>query len=634
MKTIYKKLLFLFLILPISAVFSQTSLSGTVLDASVNQPLPGVNVIVQGANNSTTTDFDGKFQLNGLKNGDVIVVSYIGYQSESIKFSGQKEIKVQLKEDLTQLQEVVVQVGYGSVKKKDATGSVSVVTDKDFNKGAILSADQLLVGKATGIRITNDGGAPDSAPNIRIRGISSLNAEASPLLVIDNVPIDNRLAAGQGNPLSLINPNDIESFTILKDASATAIYGSRASNGVIIITTKKGTSGVPKYTYSSTFSFGKVNNLIDVRDGNSFAQFITEKYPEHIAKLGIADPNNPGQRILYNTDWQSEIFRNTISQDHNFSARASIFNGVPFRASVGFNNTQGVVITNDYRRVSAGVKVTPTFFDGHLKVDVNAKGFSSRKNSVDSGGAIGAALNMDPTKPVYGSSPNNRFEGYYQQVSDPTDGNWDGSYRIQGQLNPVALLKQRERPESIDKFLGNIEFDYKMHFLPELRAVVNLGIESSKSYIREIYAENALQTYKIDGTTSVAPDSYVFNPGLNYKERQTIDNKTFDAYLVYTKKLSGFMSRVEMQGGHNFQSFVNQGVKDNYIYDITTGVRELNVNPQNPNNRYFGKMTLESYFGRANVDFLDKYLLTMTLRADASSCFPQIEDGVISLQLV
>lgn len=622
MKTIYKKLLFLFLILPISAVFSQTSLSGTVLDASVNQPLPGVNVIVQGANNSTTTDFDGKFQLNGLKNGDVIVVSYIGYQSESIKFSGQKEIKVQLKEDLTQLQEVVVQVGYGSVKKKDATGSVSVVTDKDFNKGAILSADQLLVGKATGIRITNDGGAPDSAPNIRIRGISSLNAEASPLLVIDNVPIDNRLAAGQGNPLSLINPNDIESFTILKDASATAIYGSRASNGVIIITTKKGTSGVPKYTYSSTFSFGKVNNLIDVRDGNSFAQFITEKYPEHIAKLGIADPNNPGQRILYNTDWQSEIFRNTISQDHNFSARASIFNGVPFRASVGFNNTQGVVITNDYRRVSAGVKVTPTFFDGHLKVDVNAKGFSSRKNSVDSGGAIGAALNMDPTKPVYGSSPNNRFEGYYQQVSDPTDGNWDGSYRIQGQLNPVALLKQRERPESIDKFLGNIEFDYKMHFLPELRAVVNLGIESSKSYIREIYAENALQTYKIDGTTSVAPDSYVFNPGLNYKERQTIDNKTFDTYLVYTKKLSGFMSRVEMQGGHNFQSFVNQGVKDNYIYDITTGVRELNVNPQNPNNRYFGKMTLESYFGRANVDFLDKYLLTMTLRADASSLFP------------
>ena len=617
MKTIYKKLLFLFLLLPIS-VLAQNALSGVVLDKTSGQPLPGVNVVIQGSSTGTSTDFDGKFKVAGLKSGDVVVFSFIGYNSENFKYSGQKEIIISLEESSNQLQEVVVQVGYGTAKKKDATGSVSVISTKDFNKGAILSADQLLVGKATGVRITNSGGEPDTAPNIRIRGLSSLNAEASPLIVIDNVPIDNRLAAGQGNALSLVNPNDIESFTILKDASATAIYGSRASNGVIIITTKKGSSGAPQFNYSSNFAFGKVNDLIDVRDGVSFAQFVTDNYPQHIDKLGIPDVNNPGQRILYNTNWQDQIFRNTISQDHNFSARAAIFGDVPFRASIGYNNTQGAVKTNDYSRISASFKVTPSYFDKHLKVDVNAKGLSSKKNAIDVGGTIGAALDMDPTKPIFGDSPNNRFAGYYQETFyDATT----GRHLIQGALNPLARLMQRERPESIDKFLGNIELDYKMHFLPDLRAVVNFGVESSQSSIREKFADNSLQTYQFN--TSTDPDeNFLFNPGLNYYERQTIDNKTLDAYLVYSKKLSGFITRVEMQGGHNFQSFVNQGFSERFQYNITTGIREPNINPQNPKNKYYGKMTLESYFGRANVDILDKYLLTMTIRADASSLFP------------
>jgi|694.fasta_scaffold03791_13 iron complex outermembrane receptor protein len=620
MKTIYKKLLFLFLTLPFS-VFAQNTLSGVVLDAKSNLPLPGVNVVVQGANSSTSTDLDGKFKLGGLKSGDKIVFSYIGYNSNTLNYSGQKEVSISLEESANQLQEVVVQVGYGTAKKKDATGSVAVISSKDFNRGAILSADQLLVGKAAGVRITNNGGEPDTAPNIRIRGITSLNAEASPLIVIDNVPIDNRLAAGQGNPLSLINPNDIESFTILKDASATAIYGSRASNGVIIITTKKGSSGAPQFNYSSNFSFGKVGKLIDVRDGISFTQFITDKYPEYIDKLGIPDPNSTtGGRIIYNTDWQDEIFRSTISQDHNFSTRAAIFGDVPFRASIGYNNTQGLVDTNDYSRISAGFKVTPMFFDKHLKVDVNAKGFSSKKNAIDAGGAISAALNMDPTKPVYGDSPNNRFGGYYQETFLNPDDPFN-RYSIQGQINPVARLNQRERPESIDKFLGNIEFDYKMHFLPELRAVVNLGIETSQSSIRENFSDGAIETYRFNQSNN-PETNYLFNPGLNYRERQTIDNKTMDAYLVYTKKLSGFVSRVEMQGGHTFQSFVNQGFSERFQYNLTTGIREPFINPQNPNNRYYGKMVMESYFGRANVDLLDKYLFTFTLRADASSLFP------------
>jgi TonB-linked SusC/RagA family outer membrane protein len=635
MKKLYKKLLILFFLLPFS-IFAQSTLSGVVRDSKSKLPLPGVNLVVQGANSSTSTGLDGKFKLEGLKSGDKVVFSFIGYESQRFNYSGQKEVSISLEESANLLQEVVVQVGYGTAKKKDATGSVAVISSKDFNRGAILTADQLLVGKAAGVRITNNGGEPDTAPNIRIRGLSSLKAEAAPLIVIDNVPIDNRLAAGQGNPLSLINPNDIESFTILKDASATAIYGSRASNGVIIITTKKGSTGAPQFSYSSTFSSSKANKLIEVRDGNEFRDFIVSEHPDLVNNLGIDDPNNsfvddPSTpnviegRILSNTNWQDQIFRNSFSQDHNFSAKAAIFGDVPFRASIGYNNTQGIIKTNDYSRISAGFKVTPSFFNKHLKVDVNAKGFSSKKNAIDVGANIGAALNMDPTKPVFGdATPDNRFGGssaFYQQVTNSNIPSWDGVYRIEGQLNPLARLMQRDRPESIDKFLGNIEFDYKMHFLPELRAVVNLAIETSQSSIRENFSDRALETYRIAETTSI-PDSYVFNPGLNYSERQTIDNKTMDAYLIYSKKLTGFVTRFEGQAGHTFQSFVNQGTQRRFQYNLSTGVREPNINPQNPDNRYYGKMTMESYFGRANVDLLDKYLFTFTLRADASSLFP------------
>ncbi|MGC4040516.1 MAG: SusC/RagA family TonB-linked outer membrane protein [Flavobacterium sp.] len=411
----------------------------------------------------------------------------------------------------------------------------------------------------------------------------------------------------------------MRTFTILKDASATAIYGSRASNGVIIITTKKGSSsGKPQFNYTSTFSFGKADDLIDVMDGNKFAAFVTQNYPQNADLLGTPDPNNPGQRIIYNTNWQDQIFRQTTSQDHNFSVRASIFDNVPFRASVGYNDTQGLIKTNDYQRISAGFSVSPTFFDGHLKVNVNAKGNSSKKNDIDVGAVIGAALAMDPTKPVYGDSPDNRFGGYYQEtVLDP--GN--GRYLLQGSLNPVARLNQRYRPMSIDKFLGNIELDYKMHFLPELRAVVNAGLENSQSSIREYFTDNSLETYRFNQLTDPATN-YVFNPGLNYGERQTIDNKTLDTYLVYTKKLTGPITRLEVQGGHTFQSFVNSGNKDLYEYDVTTGLRKRTIDTNNPNARYYGKLTMESYFGRANVDILDKYLLTMTLRGDASSLFP------------
>ncbi|QDW19884.1 SusC/RagA family TonB-linked outer membrane protein [Flavobacterium sp. KBS0721] len=626
MKTIYKKLLFLFLLLPFS-VLAQSTLTGTVADVATGQPIPGVNVNVQGAPGGSSTDFDGKFQLSNLKNGDKILVSFIGYKTSTVVFNGQKTISISLEEDTNQLKEVVVQVGYGTVKKKDATGAVTVLSANQLNKGPVGSADQLLVGRASGVRITTDGGMPDANPNIRIRGGSSLSGNNNPLIIIDGVPIDNTNPAGISNPLTLINPNDIDSFTILKDASATAIYGSRASNGVIIVTTKKGVSGAPKFTFSSNITIGKVNNPVDMMTGTQFTSFMQKYHPDYTNLLGVPDGSgaldNPATpqiegRKLYNTDWQDLIYRTSFSSDNNFSARANLFGKIPFRASVGYAKNEGVVRTNDLERYTGSIKLSPVLLDNHLKIDVNAKGISVKKNAIDADAVIGSALGMDPTKPAYAdpNSPNNIFGGYYQLLNTNNS--------INGSQNPLAILNQRSRPEEVQKLLGNIELDYKMPFLESLRAVVNGGIEASKSKIRESYTDNALQTYKIDNSAATTPPTYVFNPGLNFAEDQTVTNKTLDAYFVYNKSLTGFVTRVDAQAGYSYQNFKTDGTKENYRYSTVNGLRELTPNPaNNANNRYYNERNLQSFFGRANFDLVDKYLFTFTLRADGSSLFKE-----------
>ena len=516
-------------------------------------------------------------------------------------------------------------IGYGTTTKKDATGSLQSITTKDFNKGSIVSADQLLTGKAPGVRITNNGGQPDSAPNIRIRGGASLNANSSPLIVIDGIPVDNTTPAGVSNPLSLINPNDIESFTILKDASAAAIYGSRASNGVIIITTKKGSSGAPEFNYSSNVTIGKVGKKIDMMNGKQFTNFIQTYHPSLTNSLGIDDPSTAviddlstpevEGRILSNTDWQDAIYRTSISTDHNFSAKANLYGKIPFRASVGYTRNEGLVKTNDYERLSYSLKMTPKVFSDHLKIDANAKGIFTNKNAIDEGGALGGAINMDPTKPIRDNSSTNRFGGYYQDFV--LDGSGNPTNTISGQYNPVALLMQRTRPERAVRFLGNIEFDYKMHFLPELRAVVNLGLDASEAQIKERFSNNAMATYRVINSGA----DYVFNPGKNYEENQTMTNTTLDSYLVYTKSLNGFLTKFDIQGGYSYQNFKNDGNKEIYRYNETTGVREVLPNDNNPNNRYYNVLNLQSFFGRANFDLTNKYLLTLSLRADGSSLF-------------
>jgi TonB-dependent starch-binding outer membrane protein SusC len=619
MKTSYKKLLLLVLMLPLN-LLAQSKLQGIVTDKTSGQPLPGVNVTVKGTNNGVSTNFDGQFSLSNLKNGDAVLFTFLGFKEQTITFSGQNNITIVLQEESAKLDEVVV-VGYGTVKKKDATGSVDLITSKEFNKGPVVSVDQLLIGKSPGVRITTSGGAPDAAPNIRIRGGSSLSAQNNPLIVIDGVPIDLVNAAGNNNPLSLINPNDIDTFSILKDASATAIYGSRASNGVIIITTKKGTTGKPEFNFSSSISIGNAKDRVNMMSGTEFTEFVRTNFPSLTNNLGIDDPSTTDSddpstpqiegRILYNTDWQDAIYRNSLLSDNSFSVRANLLKKIPFRASIGYTDNEGLVKTNDFERLTTSLKLTPTVLDNHLKIDINLKGQMSEKNAIDEGGMFGSAINMDPTKPIYAASPNNMFSGYYQGAKFDSGLN---AYTLDGPTNPLAILEQRKRPEKVNKLLGNVEFDYKMHFLPDLRAVVNLGLEASRAKITEVYYGNAIQSYRPQG-------GGVFNPGENYSERQHITNKTLDSYLVYTKELKGFLNKFDIQGGYSYQNFKNDGNKTEYRYNNDTGIREINPNPANPNRRYYNVLNLQSFFGRSNIDFANKYLFTFSYRADASSLF-------------
>ena len=639
MKTTIKGLLALMFLVP-SLALAQSTTSGTVSELENGFPLPGVNVIIKGSSTGTTTDFDGKYQLTA-NNGDVLVFSYVGYTSQEVIFAGQTVLDIQLSEDASALDEIVL-IGYGSVKKEDLTGSVDVISSKDFNKGAVVSTDQLLRGKVAGVRITDNGGSPDSAPNIRIRGGASLNADNNPLIVIDGIPIGNQNPAGVSNPLSLVNPNDVESFTILKDASATAIYGSRASNGVIIITTKKGISGEAQYSFSSSVTSSTPGKGLDMMGSEDYVRFIQQFHPTLVSSLGV--PLNTvstnefvsqiistdlGDRAIYDTNWRDSVLRTAITSNTNFSVRANLGEDLPFRASLGYSNAEGVVKTDDYERISASFRLSPKFLDDNLKVDTNAKLTFANKKAADAGGALGGALVFDPTKPIYNDS--GIFNGFYTN----TNGNL-----IDGQYNPLALLEQRERPEEAFRFLGNVELDYTMPFLPELKAVVNVGLDASRSKIKETFSEGSLSTYQLD----ILGNS-LFNPGLNYAERQHITNTTFDAYLQYAKNLEdNFITRYDVQVGYAYQNFKTDGNKDIYRYyeddtsttddDNLVGQRVPDLNPNNPNNRYFNSQNLQSFFGRSNINLNNKYLLTFSLRADASSLFVSEDvfgDGVWGL---
>ena len=577
-------LLFLFFFLFQFASLAQGVLKGQVLD-EFGEPVIGANISVQGTTIGTITDIDGNFQLNNVALNSLVQISYIGYTSQTVAFTGQTVIRIVLAEDTQLLSEVIV-IGYGTMKKGDLTGSITAIGEKDFNKGVTMSPAELISGKIAGVQITSNGGRAGSGSRIRIRGGASLSASNDPLIVLDGVPLDVGGISGSSDVLSTINPNDIESMNVLKDASATAIYGSRASNGVIIITTKKGQKGQGlKVNFSTLNSISTIARRVDVMDAKTFREviasnpFTSQKYKDY---LGNAD-----------TDWQNEIYRNAFTTDNNLNVSGSIGKNWPYRVSAGFISNDGALKTDNMKRGSAAINLSPTFFDNHLQVQVNVKG-SNTESHFGNGEAIGAAIRMDPTQPV--KAPGfEAFNGYYTWLS--------GNSQLPNTLatyNPVALLYGRDDVGKVIRSIGNVQLDYKLHFLPELRANLNIGYDVSKGKGNVVIEKWAPNRYTQGGERS------------KYEQDKT--NKLLEFYLNYAKDFS--KSRLEVMGGYTYQDWK----RTDHAFNVTN--YDGNYIVSEPTyDQYVYQNTLISFFGRLNFNLMEKYLLTATIRRDGSSRF-------------
>lgn len=591
-------MLFVGLFLSIGAFAQQIAVKGHVKDTT-GEAVIGANVLVKGTTNGTITDFDGNFTLNVPKDA-ILSVSFVGYKPVEVKAAPTVMITL---EDDSQVLDAVVVIGYGSVKKNDMTGSVTAIKPDKLNKGLITNAQDMMTGKIAGVSVVSKGGAPGAGATIRIRGGSSLTAENDPLIVIDGLAMDNKGVQGLSNPLSMVNPNDIESFTVLKDASATAIYGSRASNGVIIITTKKGQAGArPTISYDGNLSVSNVKSTVDVMDGDQFRSFIKDIWGEDseaYSKLGTA-----------NTDWQKEIYRAAVSTDHNITVSGGLKN-MPYRVSFGYTNQNGIVKTSKFERYTASVSLAPSLFNDHLKINANLKGMIA-KNRYNDGGAVGAAVSFDPTQPVRSDDPYHQyyFDGFFQWNTDASslnDDTWKRTFNTNAPGNPVALLEEKNDRAISKSLIGNLELDYKFHFLPDLHAHVNAGMDLStgKQY------------------TDVSPYSSTNNYYGNYgwKEKDKY-NLSLNAYLQYSKDFTD-KHHFDVMAGYEWQHFHDTS-DENYwgLYPLSNNVVE------NRGLRYndiaTGSATenyLVSFFGRINYTLLNRYLFTATVRQDGSSRF-------------
>ena len=592
--------------LSIDAFAQQMTVKGLVKDTA-GEPIIGANVVIKGTTNGTITDFDGNFQLNANK-GDIIVISFIGYQPQEAQAAA--SMNIILKDDTELLDEVVV-IGYGSVKKDDLSGSVVAIKAEEMNKGAVTSPQELIMGKVPGLSVSQGDGAPGAGSTIRIRGGASLNASNDPLIVIDGIPVSNDAAPGTPNALATINPNDIETFTVLKDASATAIYGSRASNGVIIIQTKKGTQDKIKVSYSGTFTAKDPYKRIETLDAQSFREVMQAQYPEGTAQSADI------QRILnvypnQSTDWQDAIYQTGLSTDQNIGI-AGKAGFMPFRLSLGYNTEKGTLKTSKYERYTGAVNLSPKFFDNHLSVDINVKGTINKNRFADSG-AVGAAAFFDPTKPIYDEE--NRYNGYW---------NWGIVQGAQADLatqNPLSLLYDRNNHGTTKRSLGNIQLDYKIHGLEDLHANLNLGYDVAKTTGRNFVNSNSVQS-SLDKTFTGLGQGNTWN---NLRR-----NHLLDFYMNYAKNIESIKSNFDIMAGYSWQHFYyanhditysnpteDLGAKEGYTYDENERHYIRDDHRRIPYENY-----LISFFGRLNYNFMDRYLLTATLRRDGSSRFSE-----------
>jgi len=610
-----KYVFLLFFALSTATVFAQTSVvSGKVVDET-NQPLPGASVSVKGTQKSTGTDANGNFRLTGVSNGAVTLhVTFVGYQvaEKTVNVSGNVTVNFGLQPNSKDLNEVVV-IGYGTQKKKDLTGSITNVTAKDFNTGDITSPEELIQGKVAGVSIVSNSGAPGAPITITIRGGASVNGSSAPLIVIDGTPLSNDGIAGVENPLDMINPNDIASFSILKDASAAAIYGNRASNGVIIITTKKGQAGRPVINFSTQVSLGTLPKEAPVLSPSQFRAYITANDTtashQYINLLGSA-----------NTDWQKQIYQTSLSEKNLSNADNLSISGtagkLPYRISVGFDKQNGILKTTDLQRYSTGINLSPSLFTDHLKINFSFLGSQVQQRFANEGGVISDAVDFNPTLPVY--SGNSNFGGYYELL-DPSAA--DGLKSL-APLNPVGLLYENDNRSTVYRAISSLNLDYKFHFFPDLHAGVNFAYDGSNQQGFNIIPAYAASSYP------GSPDANgVDQTGSRSKYKTVVGNKTFDATLNYAHDFTSIKSSVTALLGYSQQDFSNTAY--NFLSYFGNGevtpnsVATLAEYPYSTN-----AYDLTSVYGRLIYNYDDKYLLTASLRSDVSTKFaPGIRTG-------
>ncbi|MEO7313007.1 MAG: SusC/RagA family TonB-linked outer membrane protein [Chitinophagaceae bacterium] len=569
--------------------------TGKVTDSKTGTGLPGVTITVKGTKTAVQTNVEGVYTIKVPAGATTLLVSSTGFALQEMNVSG-ATANVILVESTSNLNEVVV-VGYGTQRKRDLTGAVTSVGSKDFVKGAIQSPEQLIRGKVAGVQITSNGGAPGSGSTIRIRGGASLNASNDPLIVIDGVPVDGGVS-GSSNPLNMINPNDIENFTILKDPSAAAIYGSRASNGVILITTKKGSRGKVKYNFSSQFFGQTVPGTVNVLNADQIKTIVGTKGvgASDMAKIGTA-----------NTNWQDEIYKTALGQDLNLSASGTVMNGkLPFRVSGGFLNQDGILKTGNFKRQTLGINLSPKFLKDKLKVDFNLKGARTTNRFADEG-AIGSAISFDPTQPVRVSSP--RFGGFFTYIGT---GQLGGPPTDLSPANPVSLLEMTNNKSEVLRSIGNLQLDYTLPWIKGLHANLNVGYDVQKGSGTTVTSDSAPSTYR---RRNIVNNAVVNAGGVNNEYEQSRQNLLGDFYLNYANDIAAINSRVDFTAGTGYQDFLikTKNFPDRR-YDKSVISTPVFASSE-------GEYTLISYYGRLIYTLAKKYVLTGTVRTDGSSKF-------------
>lgn len=602
--------LLLGLFLSVSA-FAQSTITGQVKDAT-GEPVIGASVLINGTSNGTVTDLDGNFSIS-VQPGATLTISYIGFQKQQV--AAANGMVITLQEDQAQQMNEVVVIGYGAVKKSDLTGSVTALKPDSKNKGLVVNAQDMLAGKVAGVSVTSDGGTPGGGANIRIRGGSSLNASNSPLIVIDGVAMDQTGIKGVSNPLALVNPQDIESFNVLKDASATAIYGSRGSNGVIIITTKKGRRGL-QVSYNGSFTVSKNSKNLDVLSADEYRGLIANKFGTDLYTLdsnGNQVPTAYSRLGKANTNWQDEIFRTALSHDHNVAVSGQVANWLPYRVSAGYTNQQGIIKTSNFERFTGALTLNPSFLNDHLKVTLNAKGMWTKNRYAD-GEAIKAARQFDPTQPVYASGYDN-FGGYYQWLDDGTalnDSSWPKTYYSLATKNPVTILNLKNDRAISRDFLGSADVDYKVHGFEDLRFHVTAGVDVAKGR-------------QVTDVNPASPQAIYY--GSYGWETQLKRNMQLSAYAQYYHDFNDkAKNHFDIMAGYEWAHFWHNTKNAYWSYypstnsDATLAGKQRNYVPY----YYATENYLVSFFGRANWSLMDgRYMVTATVRNDGSSRFKE-----------